>query len=135
MMVRVLERMCSAPVLATDIRPTRATMGGVDFLRTMQMPRDTHQIVTNPPFDQAADFIRHARMFRVPFAMLLKSTFWHAAERRALFVETGPVKVLPLGWRPAMAPDRGNAPTMEFSWTVWDAAPSASCIYYPLVKP
>jgi hypothetical protein len=123
-------------VVETDIRITPRTLGGVDFLRCTAMPESTHQIITNPPFNLATEFIRKARGFNVPFAMLLKSTFWHAAERRALFVETGPIKVLPLGWRPAMAPERGDSPTMEFSWTVWAGAPSVSgCEYYPLVKP
>lgn len=136
MMVQALEKMTPGyKVLATDIRTTPITLGGVDFLRTCQLPPGMQQIITNPPFDKAVEFIRHARIMNVPFAMLLKSTFWHAATRRALFTETGPIKVLPLGWRPAMAPDRGDAPTMEFSWTVWDARPSAACEYYPLVKP
>lgn len=134
---RVLVDMCPGQrVVETDIRTTKRSLGGVDFLRSRSMPPGTHQIITNPPFNLAAEFIRHARSFGVPFALLLKSTFWHAAERRKLFVETGPVKVLPLGWRPAMAPDRGQSPTMEFSWTVWAAAPSVSgCEYYPLVRP
>ena len=133
----VLRRMCDGQrVVETDLRITPRTLGGVDFLKAWQMPESTHQIITNPPFNLAAEFIRKCRSFNVPFALLLKSTFWHAAERRALFVETGPVKVLPLGWRPAMAPDRGDSPTMEFSWTVWAGAPSVSgCEYYPLVKP
>ncbi len=135
MMVEALHKVCVGRIVPTDVRPTKISMGGVDFLKAWQMPQGTHQIVTNPPFNLAADFIRHARSLRVPFAMLLKSTFWHAADRRALFVETGPIKVLPLGWRPAMAPDRGDSPTMEFSWTVWDDAPSGLCTYYPLVKP
>lgn len=134
---KVLRDMCGGQaVVETDLRITARSLGGVDFLRQTRMPEGTHQIITNPPFNLAAEFIRHARSFGVPFALLLKSTFWHAAERRALFVETSPVKVLPLGWRPAMAPDRGGSPTMEFSWTVWAAAPSVSgCEYYPLVKP
>ncbi len=135
MMVEALHKVCVGRIVPADVRPTKISMGGVDFLKAWQMPQGTHQIVTNPPFNLAADFIRHARSLRVPFAMLLKSTFWHAADRRALFVETGPIKVLPLGWRPAMAPDRGDSPTMEFSWTVWDDAPSGLCTYYPLVKP
>lgn len=137
MMVRSIEKMTPGQrVVATDIRATPICFGGVDFLRQTKMPNGTHQIVTNPPFNRAAEFIRHARSFNVPFAMLLKSTFWHADERRALFVETAPVKVLALGWRPAMAPERGDSPTMEFIWTVWAGAPSVSgCEYYPLVKP
>lgn len=134
---KVLVDLCPGQrVVETDIRTTKRSLGGVDFLKAWQMPAGTHQIITNPPFNLAVEFIRKARAFNVPFALLLKSTFWHAAERRRLFVETAPVKVLPLGWRPAMAPDRGASPTMEFIWTVWAAAPSISgCEYYPLVRP
>jgi hypothetical protein len=71
----------------------------------------------------------------VPFALLLKDTFWHAKNRHALFLETGPAAVMPMLWRPNMAPDRGKSPTMEFCWTVWDASPAPQCHYTPLERP
>lgn len=135
LLVQGLEKVVRRPVIATDIRVTMLSLTPVDFLQAKHLPLGVEQIVTNPPFDLAAEFIRKCRSLRVPFALLLKGSFWHAAERRALFSETGPAKVLPLGWRPAMAPERGKSPTMEFLWTVWEAVPVERCEYYPLVKP
>ena len=131
----VLERYCRN-VVNTDYRLTFVPGLRVqDFLTTTTLPLGVQCIVTNPPFSNAEAFIRKARSFNVPFAMLLKSTYWNSARRRALFVETGPVAVLPLTWRPVMAADRGDAPTLEFQWTVWNAAPSTNCYFYPLAKP
>ncbi len=135
MITAVLQKKLNAPVLSTDIRTTMLSLQPVDFLKVPVMPLGFSQIITNPPFYAAADFIRKCRSFRVPFALVLKGSFWHAAERRSLFSETGPSKVLPMGWRPKMAPNRGDSPTMEFLWTVWEAEPAIRCEYYPLVKP
>lgn len=124
-----------AAVTNTDIRLTFAPgMQVIDFLQC-GLPIGTERIVTNPPFNVAAEFIEHASRLGVPFAFLLKTQFFHAASRQSLFTLTGPMAVLPLTWRPSMAPDRGNSPTMEFSWFVWDRAPSPSCYYYPLARP
>jgi len=118
-----------------DIRTTKTCLGGMDFLKITSMPAGTHWILTNPPFIMATEFIDHARSFNVPFAMLLKSSFWHVAANRDLFTRTGPQEICPFGWRPNMAPDRGNSPTMEFLWTIWGAQPADFCTYYPLAKP
>jgi hypothetical protein len=124
-----------AMVLNTDIRMTFAPyMRVMDFLTT-PLPIGTEQIITNPPFNLAAEFIEYAATLGVPFAFLLKTQFFHAASRQRLFTMTGPMAVLPLTWRPSMAPDRGNSPTMEFSWVVWDKKPTQPTYYYPLARP
>jgi len=120
-------------VNSTDLRHTGYGTGGVDMLA--MMPCRYGAVITNPPFALAADFIRYIRAMHVPFALLLKGTFWHAKNRHALFLETGPAAVMPMLWRPNMAPDRGKSPTMEFCWTVWDATPSRHCLYTPLERP
>jgi hypothetical protein len=135
LLVQGLEKVVRRPVIGTDIRVTMLSLTPVDFLQVTHPPLGVEQIVMNPPFDLAVPFIRKCRSFGIPFALILKGSFWHAEDRRSLFVETGPSKVLPMCWRPAMAPDRGKSPTMEFLWTVWEAAPVDRCEYYPLVKP
>lgn len=120
-------------VFSTDLRHTGFGVGGVDALRTR--PENIDWVVTNPPFNLAADFIRHLRSLKVPFALLLKATFWHAASRHDLFKETGPVAVCPMLWRPAMDPKRGKSATMDFMWTVWTDAPVPTCKYLPLPRP
>jgi hypothetical protein len=117
----------------TDLRHTGYGMGGIDMLTVM--PRPCRAVVTNPPFALAVPFVRYIRAMNVPFALLLKSTFWHAKNRHMLFLETGPAAVMPMLWRPNMAPDRGKSPTMEFCWTVWGATPARQCVYTPLERP
>jgi len=120
-------------VRSTDLRHTGYGIGGVDMLNTM--PRPCGAVITNPPFALSVEFIRYIRAMKVPFALLLKGTFWHAKNRHDLFLETGPAAVMPMLWRPNMAPDRGKSPTMEFCWTVWDAMPAPQCRYTPLERP
>lgn len=108
-------------VLATDLRKTGYGEGGTDFLSTHAAPDEIKTIVTNPPFNLSADFIEHALGMDVSaVAMLLKSQYWHAAKRAALFDKYPPAYVLALTWRPDfMMGERGGAPTMECLWTVW----------------
>lgn len=120
-------------VRSTDLRHTGYGTGGVDMLAIMPWP--CNAVITNPPFALAVEFIRYIRAMHVPFALLLKGTFWHAKNRHALFLETGPAAVMPMLWRPNMAPDRGKSPTMEFCWTVWHADPTPKCHYTPLERP
>jgi hypothetical protein len=121
-----------ANVVSTDLHDRGYGLGGVDFLRC-SMP--SRAVITNPPFDRAADFIRRACTRGQPVAMVLKATYWHAANRHDLFNDTRPAYIMPLLWRPAMAPDRGKSPTMEFMWVVWGAQPSPTCQYLPLPRP
>lgn len=118
--------------IATDLHDRGYGEGGVDFLASR---RACGSIITNPPFKIAEAFIRHARTFDVPFAMLLKATYWHSARRQALFRETGPAAVAAMTWRPNFVPDRGSAPPMDCIWTVWSAAPADRCEYVLLPKP
>lgn len=94
-----------------------------------------NQIITNPPFNLAVKFIEQALgNFEVDyFALLLKSTFWHAKTRYPLFQKYQPSAVYPLLWRPDFL-GRGR-PTMEVAWTVWDRKRQGQTIYQPLMKP
>jgi hypothetical protein len=123
-----------ACVLSTDLYARGYGVSGLNFLTFPTFPAVT-SIVTNPPFNLASEFIARSRRADLPFAMLLKATYWHAASRLSLFRDTGPSMVLPMLWRPAFAPERGKSPTMEFCWTVWDATSSPTCVYEPLPRP
>lgn len=91
-------------------------------------------IITNPPFNLAHEFIRHAtNLSGATFvALLLKSTYWHAARREALFKTRPPSFIHPLLWR--LDFDGRGAPTMDCAWNVWlfDGAPTR---YEPIPKP
>lgn len=128
---RVLERNGHTPI-GSDLH-ARGYGTTADFL--CFQPRGFNCIVTNPPFALAEEFIRRARGFGVPFAMLLKATYWHAATRQKLFRETGPSNIFALTWRPNFAPDRGKSPTMDVIWTTWAGKPRKFCAYRTLARP
>jgi hypothetical protein len=69
-------------VISTDI------LTGTDFLTAPTPPCDW--IITNPPFSLATEFVRRASKSGKPFAMLLKSQFWHAGSRLKLFYSNPP---------------------------------------------
>lgn len=126
-MVRVMEQN-GMDVIGTDIQ------SGTDFL-TADIPSGVEWIITNPPFSLAEQFILRCTEHNKPFALLLKSQYWHAAKRVNLFLQNPPEYVLPLTWRPDfMFKARGGAPLMEVIWCVWEHAVSKT-IYFPLVKP
>ena len=110
-------KMYTPDVICSDLRETGYGEGGEDFLTER---RDCDAIITNPPFNVSEDFIRHALTQAETVAMVLKSQYWHAKKRSALFKEFPPAYILPLTWRPDfMGGERGGAPTMEVHWTVW----------------
>lgn len=105
-----------------------------DFLDIWELRGDW--IITNPPFKQAEEFIRHAQDLEpAGFAMLLKSQYWHATKRLKLFQETKPTYILPLTWRPDfLFGSKSGSPTMEVLWTVWIRDNETPTQYIPLSK-
>lgn len=76
-------------------------------------------VVTNPPFNIAGEIIEHMwSLGPERMAMLLKSTFWHAENRRAIFDRTPPSRIIALTWRPDFLGLK--RPTMEVIWCVWE---------------
>ena len=129
-MIDVFEK-AGYKVYGTDIRY------GTDYL-TAKMPADDISfIITNPPFSLASEFIVTSIQHHVPFALLLKSQFWHARKRYSLFEQYPPTYVLPLTWRPDFLfkqQDKGS-PLMDVSWCVWLDTHNEACLYKPLMKP
>lgn len=121
-------------VYTTDI------LDGTDFLKSSIDAADW--IITNPPFSLAEAFIRRAAELGKPFSFLLKSQYWHAAKRVALFEEIPPSYILPLTWRPDFFfKERGDgdsgSPLMDVMWCVW-LTPwmrNTQTIYRPLPRP
>lgn len=111
-------------VIATDIQT------GTDFLECPLHECDF--IITNPPFSIADKFIERCIEHDKPFAMLLKSQYWHARKRLPLFRKLTPSYVLPLTWRPDFTGE-GKAPLMDVMWVVW-CGNTPAC-YIPLEKP
>jgi hypothetical protein len=120
-------------VVATDLYERGYGEGGVDFLTSICK---CDYIVTNPPFNLAAEFIERAAKLSVRgFSFLLKSQYWHAAKRLPLFKKHKPAFICPLTWRPDfLFGQKGGAPTMECFWAIW-GEPTNWCEYVPLEKP
>jgi hypothetical protein len=117
-------------VIATDIS------NGLDYLTTY---RDCDAIITNPPFNMSAEFIRKATSECGIVAFLLKSQYWHAKKRMSLFTELPPSYVLPLTWRPDFLyqerkDGKKGSPTMEVAWSIWING-KTDTRYIPLAKP
>lgn len=121
-------------VVASELHWQGYGFGGVDFLSVAAPTCDW--IITNPPFKLAERFIERCIEHRKPFAMLLKSQYWHSSKRRSLFERHRPVAVLPLTWRPDFHfGAKGGSPTMECVWTVWGATPATATQFLPLQRP
>jgi type I restriction-modification system DNA methylase subunit len=119
-MSKVLEKY-TKNVYSSDLNETGFGEGGIDFL-TSDYKCDA--IITNPPFNISDKFITHSLKKAPIVAMVLKSQYWHAKKRIALFNTNPPAFVLPLTWRPDFLFDQREngakgAPTMEVHWTVW----------------
>lgn len=114
-------------VVATDISI------GQDFL-TEPIPL-CDWIITNPPFSTADKFIRRCVEHGKPFALLLKSQYWHARKRENLFRSYPPTAVCPLTWRPDFLFKKRkerSAPLMDVMWCIWKPPYEGATIYCPL---
>lgn len=86
-------------------------------------------IVTNPPFNRAPDFIRHALALTEPVrggvAALLRTDFDHAATRRDLFAEHPAfsrkiVLTKRIVWFERPEGEPKAAPSFNHAWFIWD---------------
>lgn len=108
---------------------------GVDFTRVRRLPKGVTSIITNPPWARKISplFVRQARILQPKFfALLLKSTYFHAAERRALYEAHPPTAIHPLTWR--LDFQNKGRPVIECSWFVWDERGPLK-LYEPMEKP
>lgn len=112
-------------VIATDIA------SGLDYLSD-DISEEYEWVITNPPFFIARQFIERSAEKGKPFAMLLKSQYWHSAKRRKLFEDHPPLFVLPLTWRPDFL--NKGASLMDMIWCVW-YGDTRRTFYQPLERP
>lgn len=115
-MMRVIER--HNPCEGYDI------LSGTDFLLEQ---RKFPNVVTNPPFKIAKEFIEHAKVVADhKIALFLKLAFLEGQSRVAMFRDTS----FPLArvhvfskrvtFHPGGIEDRKRSGTMAFAWFVWD---------------
>lgn len=131
-MVRELEA-AGYRVIASDINP-RGVGKTIDFLGLKGRLAANVSIVTNPPFTLAVSFIEKAmELGASKLCLVLKSTFWHAANRNPLWRRHQPARIYPLLWRPDFL--GLGRPTMEVAWHVWDCEHVGATVYQPLLRP
>lgn len=116
-MLRVLE-LLDAEVVGTDIHET-----GEDFLSFVGTAADA--IITNPPYEIAADFIDHALLLTEPHKgqvmMLLRTDFDHAKTRARLFAGCPAfAKKIVLTRRIKWFEDSTGSPSFNHAWFIWD---------------
>lgn len=132
-MARVLEAY-GYNVIATDLAPQGYGKQADFFSITKPL---ANCIITNPPFGpgpMARRFIEHALdVLKVEqLALVLKSTYWHAANRQDLFRNHKPAAICPLTWRPDFLGLK--RPTMEVMWCIWHRGHIGEPAYIPLNK-
>jgi hypothetical protein len=105
-------------VVATDLVDRGFGQSGCDFL--LQTTAAAPAIVTNPPFNLAEAFLRHAAKLGVEYVAFLHKADWLNSAERGVMVETVwcPARCYLLSWRPDFK-DQG-APTMNCNWYVFE---------------
>lgn len=100
-----------------DIRQTEAAMYVRDFL-AMDPPEDPmfDGIITNPPYNQALEFVRLSIKWSPIVVMLLRLN-WIASQKRHAFIREHPPDVYVLPNRPSFT-GRGTD-SIEYAWFVW----------------
>ena len=86
-------------------------------------------IVTNPPFELAYEFIEQGlRLSRKCLALLLPIRYLTGKKRTELYKTNPPTKIIVI---PNKVDFLGNSnPVMEFAWFVWDKTATESKIYW-----
>lgn len=117
-------------VIGTDI------IYGYDFLKEPLYNCDW--IITNPPFTLSDQFIEKCAKYEKPFALLLKSQYWHAKKRYNVFLKYPPTVICPLTWRPDFnfktRRKKNASPLMDVMWCIWIPPYTNKTIYEPLTK-
>jgi hypothetical protein len=114
-MSRVLKSFADT-VVSSDISQ------GQDFLEADGFDGDG--IITNPPYERAVEFIKHALSLTAPdrlVAMLLRTDFDHARSRRHLFQHHPAFsRKLVLTKRIRWFEDSKGGPSFNHAWFVWN---------------
>ena len=113
-------------VVSTDLFDRGYGEARVDFL--MEHRLAAPEIVTNPPFKLAEQFLRHALdLGATKVAMLLRLAWLEGAERKRIFESTPIARVHVASRRISMArggtdDGKGGGSMIAFAWFVWDCS-------------
>lgn len=120
-------RDCGKGVIGTDlVKYDWAHESGVDFLMERSAPEGMKGIVTNPPFKNAADFVRKA-LTLVPYTAMLMRLAFLESEARSDILDGGELSRvyvfrnrLPMMHREGWAGKRITSGAVAFAWFIWD---------------
>lgn len=122
-------------VVSTDVvhRGSVLQIGNMDFLSYVPEPRNSRDIITNPPYKYAAEFVEHAldiSQESVKVAMFLKLTFLEGGKRKQLFDKYPPKKIYVFRnrvdcWKNGIKPDKPSK-AVCYAWFVWEKGFSGS---------
>lgn len=101
--------------------------GTRDFLQYNPKPRNDRDIITNPPYNKAMEFVTHAldiSMESVKVAMFLKLTFLEGGKRKELFSKYPPKKIYVFRnrvdcWKNGLKPEKPSR-AVCYAWFVWE---------------
>lgn len=118
----VMEHAYGYRVVSTDLYDHGYGQTGIDFLQTTRLLAPN--IVTNPPFKLATEFVRHAVIDLQchKLALLVKLAFLEGVERSQLLEETHLTRVYVFRRRQSISRvdyTRGNRGMLAFAWLVW----------------
>lgn len=99
----------------------------IDFLRTNSTTCNNLDIITNPPYKYAKEFVEHALDISADgnkVAMFLKLTFLESKSRKALFEKYPPKKVWVFSERVLCAKngdfEKNNNAAVAYAWFIWE---------------
>ena len=109
-------------VFASDLYDRGFGRSGIDFLKSKE---NYNNIITNPPYNIAGDFVLHAlKKSTHKVAFLLRLAFLEGAERqKTIFNETPLARVWVFSERVTFYPkgeERISGGTTAYAWFVWD---------------
>ena len=114
-------------VINTDLIVRGGGMEQLDFLKYTPTTLNKYDIITNPPYKYARQFVEHAIEISkqgVKIAMFLKLTFLESKSRYKLFAENPPKKLYVFSTRMKCAKngDFANQPNsaVAYGWYVWE---------------
>jgi hypothetical protein len=116
---KILEK--EYPVISTDLYDRGYGHPDINFLESFL---DVDNIITNPPYKYAQEFIEHGLSFtRYKVAMLLKLNFLEGQKRNAFFAST-PLKTVYV-FSKRLSFDKGGekgkgAGLLAYAWYVWE---------------
>ena len=118
-------------VLSTDIvdHGYDQLASKIDFLKCIYARNIPTNIITNPPFNKAFEFVEHSIKLVKPnqgkVAMFLRLAFAESKRRKEFFLNNRPTYIYVFSERQALWRDgdpipKGRSGTTAYAWWVWD---------------